>query len=531
MRTSPINMTPDDVRKFGWFLFFVVALLLLPSIYWNFAYDQGTFAYCGSAILRGERPYLDFWDIKPPNIFYTYAIAFAVFGESVRAIRIADYLNALVTIAMTYILFVRLWKHLKWVRPIAFVAIYFFMVMYRTQGAWNTAQAETFSVPFILGAALLVVPKKTDGLMRAPLMAFLSGILLAIAFYFKFPNGIFLPVIAIYLAVNSQPQVRWKRVGILLSGFVIGTGVETAYLAMTGELAELWRITTTSTADYVSINYSGSFSIIRNLRTSADVLGWLFIVTCIAFWVRAFILLRRDRTSLMRMLRTALLPAMCLAASFIIVQLQNKGYTYHYAIMLPWALLVGLPGAAIDTGALPQTKRHRFPGFRKAGNLFGCIALLQWVIPTHEVADLSPTLLWNGIHGATTSTSNYIAGDSMVNYVCLHTSPSDRIFIFGFEPYVYWKSGRHPANRFLNTIHFKPSYVPRELRSELVESLTSHPPALILVETADRYTSQGDSPDDSRTVIRKSYPEIEQLLAAKYIAKDTISSAIAYMLK
>ncbi|HEX5315458.1 MAG TPA: hypothetical protein VFX22_02310, partial [Candidatus Kapabacteria bacterium] len=46
------------------------AIALFPTIYWPFDYDQGTFAYGGWAVLHGLRPYIDFWDIKPPNIFY-----------------------------------------------------------------------------------------------------------------------------------------------------------------------------------------------------------------------------------------------------------------------------------------------------------------------------------------------------------------------------------------------------------------------------------------------------------------------------
>ena len=71
-------------------------------------------------------------------------------------------------------------------------------------------------------------------------------------------------------------------------------------------------------------------------------------------------------------------------------------------------------------------------------------------------------------------------------------------FIFGFAPYVYWKTGRAPATRYLNTIHFKPLAVPRAERDELVTSLLRNPPELFLVETADRYTSQGNTNDDSR---------------------------------
>src|SRR5438552_9173641 len=134
------------------------ALLLLPTIFWPFDYDQGTFAYGGAAILRGERPYLDFWDIKPPNIFYTYATALGIFGNSVRAVRIFDYLNALLTIALLFLLSLRVWKNTPWRLISATLASLLFVIQYYIFGHWDTAQAETYSVPFLLAAMLLILP-------------------------------------------------------------------------------------------------------------------------------------------------------------------------------------------------------------------------------------------------------------------------------------------------------------------------------------------------------------------------------------
>jgi hypothetical protein len=65
----------------------------------------------------------------------------------------------------------------------------------------------------------------------------------------------------------------------------------------------------------------------------------------------------------------------------------------------------------------------------------------------------------------------------------------------------------------------------------LVRSLTTNPPELFLVETADHYTSQGNTNDDSRSTIRLHYPEIERLLEQRYVARDTIQHTIAYFLR
>jgi len=127
--------------------------------------------------------------------------------------------------------------------------------------------------------------------------------------------------------------------------------------------------------------------------------------------------------------------------------------------------------------------------------------------------------------------NQYVAGDTIANYVIAHSRRTDRIFIFGFQPYVYWKTGRIPATKFLNTIHFKSTSVPASERDELVQTLSGNPPELFLVEMGDRYTSQGNTNDDSRTTIRLHYPELERLLDARYITEDTLQQTIIYRLR
>ncbi len=142
MQTFAIRHSPFATRKLLLLTLAASAILLAPTIYWPFDYDQGTFAYGGWALLHGQRPYIDFWDIKPPNIFYTYAAAFALFGNSVRAIRIFDYLNALLTIGLLFVLATRLWKHAPWrnlaasMTSLAFIVaiLYFRTLGYRTDG-------------------------------------------------------------------------------------------------------------------------------------------------------------------------------------------------------------------------------------------------------------------------------------------------------------------------------------------------------------------------------------------------------------
>ncbi len=498
------------------------AIVLFPTIFWPFDYDQGTFAYGGWAVLHGQRPYLDFWDIKPPNIFYTYAAAFALFGKSVRAIRVFDYLNALLTISLIFTLATRLWKNAPWRNLAASIASLAFIVQYYIFGHWDTAQTETYSLPLLIGAMLLVIPQKESKLSMRSVCA---GALIGISFYYKFPNALFLVLTAAAIWMYVEKENRIKSIAWLSAGFILAVGLESLYLAMNSELIPLWHITTSETASYVSSNYSGSFGFIQNLRTSSQALDLSWIIIGIVGWSYWLIARRHEEKDAHSILQSFMLLILGCLIALVAVQLQNKGYKYHYAILLPWADLI--IGAGFTHCVCALSKFIRLPRWSIAIVL--ALVLLSssyWLTSIFPLQDRMKELM--SIANGKEPANGYIATDSISDYVIQHTSPDEKIFIFGFQPYVYWKTGRAPATKFLNTIHFKPNTVNKADRDELVTSLLRNPPELFIVEMGDRYTSQGNTNDDSRTTILLRYPELEQLLLHKYWSQDTLQNTIIY---
>ncbi len=525
MKTFATRHSPFATRKVLLLTLTASAITLAPTILWPFDYDQGTFAYGGWAVLHGLRPYLDFWDIKPPNIFYTYAAAFALFGNSVRAIRIFDYLNALLSIALLFTLATRLWKDALWRNLAAVIASLAFIVQYYIFGHWDTAQTETYSLPLLLGAWLLVIPRKESFISNAAIRSLCAGALIGISFYFKFPNALFLGLIATALWMYSAKENRIRSILWLSAGFITAVGLESLYLAMNGELLALWHLTTSETASYVSSNYSGSFGFIQNLRTSSQALDLSWIVIGMLGWSYWLLIRRREEKDAASIFRSFMLLFLGCIIALVAVQLQNKGYKYHYAILLPWADL--LIGAGFAHCVCALSKYVQLPRWSIASVLIICLfASCFWLTSSFPFQDRIEELI--SIANDKEGANGYVATDSISNYVIQHTKPDDKIFIFGFQPYVYWKTGRAPATKFINTIHFKPNNVNKAERDELVTSLLRNPPELFIVEMGDRYTSQGNTNDDSRTTILLRYPELEHLLRDSYWPQDTLQNTIIY---
>jgi hypothetical protein len=77
----------------------------LPTI----ALDESTFILFGQHILNGGLPYVDYFDIKPPLLFYFFAGAIKLFGATIPAVRVAGTLCVFVAASACYLLGRRLW--------------------------------------------------------------------------------------------------------------------------------------------------------------------------------------------------------------------------------------------------------------------------------------------------------------------------------------------------------------------------------------------------------------------------------------
>ncbi len=68
-----------------------IALVVLVVLRWHFIdfpleRDESAYAYLGKRLLEGQIPYRDFYEMKPPLLFYSYAALVAVFGYTASGI-------------------------------------------------------------------------------------------------------------------------------------------------------------------------------------------------------------------------------------------------------------------------------------------------------------------------------------------------------------------------------------------------------------------------------------------------------------
>src|SRR3990172_3222132 len=119
----------------------------LPTIIIPLATDQVLFALGARTILDGGQLYQDFWEIKPPLVFFLYTITFAIAGEHMEAIRVLDLINTALAMGAVFLLSRRLFNE----RAAVFAAG-FYGFTYLTWARFDgLAETESFmAVPLAL---------------------------------------------------------------------------------------------------------------------------------------------------------------------------------------------------------------------------------------------------------------------------------------------------------------------------------------------------------------------------------------------
>jgi hypothetical protein len=501
-------------------------LIYLPSLFWSLGLDQNIFAEIGSLLLQGKKLYVDAWDVKPPNVFYIYALFQWIFGKSEFVIRLSDYIFAIIAFVGIIVATQREAAQFgsailqKWAGPLAAILLALTLL---SLGLADTAQTESYSLAFIIGAVVLAL--NNNVLSRYSL--FLTGIFIAIATFFKTTNAIFF--IPIILEIFFRDRAQFAQ-GILsvFAGFILWTVLQLGVLAIEGSLSEYLRITYSVLTHHSSeISQFGMWSLPRAMWTYLDIWSILAVAAIVTALVKS------DKA----FLRLVRMPLLFLVAGMVSVIVQNKGWGYQYVVLLPGLIML----CAICSLYLYELIQKR--NFATAA--FGMIALLLvtlTITPSarRRIHYCSDALLSIRDHSAYVTTLGareslyYPAGtDSLAKYLSAHTSPTDGVFIFGEEPGAYWKSGRIPAARFVYSLLFTSGVIPDSDLIVMTDSLVRKKPALIVVERFDTTAFRGrPETSESQEEVNLIFVTLKNLLVSNYRVSDTLcNNYIVYQRK
>lgn len=154
--------------------------------------DEGEYAYMGQLMLHGVPPFAVAYNMKLPGTYAAYALAMALFGQSIAGVHLGFLLVNIASIVMMFLLGRRLFGSLA-----GAVASISYAILAVHPGVDGTqAHATHFVIVCVLAGCLLLLKSVET---RKLSTVFWSGLFFGLAFVMKQPGLLFLLFGALYL--------------------------------------------------------------------------------------------------------------------------------------------------------------------------------------------------------------------------------------------------------------------------------------------------------------------------------------------
>ena len=420
------------------------------------------YSVVANEIVDGGRPYADAVERKPPFLFWTYAAVFKIAGKfNWKALHIVALVWTLCAMAGLYVIGCELFD-----RNTGLIAAFFYSV-FQPWWTWKNLSFDgemLMNLPIIWAWAIAF----GRGSSRVRPELFAAGALLGAAFLLKQPAAIAAVPLGIYLLLPSYRasrsltrtirsfRHRWSH-----QDFSQPLGLVTIVLWKQGILhdAFYWTI-----ADHDVPHVFWQKGIVNTLT---------FLGACLPLVIGAIMACRykseiwTGKTAE----RTALLGL--LAASAIGAAAGVRFYPHYYVQLIPPLALLAAPYYARLWSRTIQPP--------------------HWLLrPRVICAWLALTVIAFSINHWTGLASQRVPSETG-QYLLAHSSPDDRIFVWGQSPEIYLDAHRRPACRYITTFPLTgyvfggpiPGFDTRSrilpgAWSALEQDFTRHPPTYIV---------------------------------------------------
>jgi len=448
--------------------------------------DEATYSALASRILEGALPYHSAVDHKPIGIEILYASIYALFGRN-KLIFVRIFL--LVIVAMTGYTMGRLCEKLLNKPQARYAGVFY--VLCSTWGLPSDTQAantELFlNFPITLAGFLIfrkISDEKTD--WKQSLNFSGAGILTAVAGMFKYQAS--LAGIAWALITVLGPwrfKTKIIRLIELACGFLL---IGIAYISFFLNKG-IWD-------SFIFWGFKYNFQYM-SILTPAEIVWNAFRYTLLValFWFPLLICFRKTtRNALLFSIPWGGAMALAIAAG-------GRFFPHYYLMLLPPLCLL------ISPEVLQKKKFQKF---------------LTVIILIYSVAEILVALGWYRIKP---NLAQYDKTYRLVgNWITNHSKPSDRIFVWGNSPEIYYYSNRIMGTRFpfcnyhtgkiwgtkflddVNATQTERNIVPRAW-DELLQDLYSSPP-LYFIDAAKGKLDRFDLHPSSR------YPKLLGFLSS-----------------
>lgn len=550
---TPLTNSPSHElqQPRAWLLGGMAVVLLrgLPNLRYPLGVDQAIYGMLGQGLLHGRLPYRDLWDIKPPGIYYIYALIVKIFGPVMWSVGVVDLLW-LLAISLCIFYFARPYLG----APAAALAMVFNAVRHCGIGYNDAAQAETFLILCVFAVwflmreddhspALLSRDSGASSLRRRmqgwPIRVsrcFAAGLILGAAVWLKYNAIVFFPFVLLMPFVDFRDldrglsrirmAISWKdllvRLSFVAGGFVLAVVAVLVHFWASGAWLAMKQVHLEVLPRYGAAAFQWRFDyVIHALRLTQYSLGlWTEIVVTlsliIAWW-------RRELASLSRVLLLALAGYLCVAT-------QGRFHIYHFETCHPlFSIFWGYICVKAWEGGQYVRRIFAGRGWRLAGVLtWGVFVSLVFALLAEEGVRVVQQyrFLAEWWKDAELSYRNYYPqlqleklSDQLhiINFVKQNSNRQDTVYVWGMAPLINFLSQRRSPTRFFYNYPLISTWGLETWRQEVVRTLESDPPRYITVERNDANPVFTNNIMTSEQYLRlRQFPGLTNLLRDQY---------------
>lgn len=480
----------------------VLTILALPILTYPMGRDQAMYGLIGRGILNGQIPYVDFWDVKPPAIYYIYAFGIGLFGSGEGAIRALDLITVPFTGLILYALAARFSS-----RRAGLLAMVLFFVFYFTETFSTLTQSDSIvTLPMTLAVWCVVKAGDTPRDSKLALRwAFAAGVLAAAVLWFKHYYVLFAMALVIY-HIRQRRGIVLKEAGAFIAGgLIVGLGV-LLYFAAIGIVDDMLTVAQ-SASGYSAVGTDNLLDALLNYL-GFRWLHWGVLLILTLLWP---IYHWRNRHA------GWLMVGLWLVSGLAFVILQAKGFDTHWIPMLPPLVLL----AAAGTGALLDSianfiNRRGTQTILYGLTMLGIVAILlvtMWARALPYLrGDETQAEYYAHFQGNDFKPAESLA---VLHFLRDNIPPNSTLFVWGFRPEIYYLGPYVPATRFIAHFPLVGDWFPSEWRDEAVMDLAAANPPIVLVMQADYMPWVTGRNEDSHQLLVE-YAGLSNWLAAGY---------------
>jgi len=475
------------------------AILGAHIIFYPPGRDQGIFEYIGWQMSEGKLPYIDLWDFKPPAIYLVYLFSQKIFGHNTWGIRALEiFWQTLAAIAI-FIFAFRFYKN-----SIAafFAAVLYALVLFQ-QSFWDLGQPDGLLNLFLALSFVLALKKRA-------LWWLAGGLCLGAAFWFKYPAGIFvLPFAILLLDTKKLRPFFFSALGFLSA---IAAGL--ILLSASGMLAPLLdvqnrAVTTYSVSSLFSVNFWGLlFEHIGNfgLPYYWGTILWFFALIAIIAGAK-----------------NMGFEVALIFSGIVCIVIQGKLFYYH---ALPLIFALSIPagsGFQIAWNFVKNLKARRIIFYIVVSVLIFSAIEYRLFCLSQGIASLKYTGSLNDAYASIGTRGDYDfkASLELAQYTKSRSMPSDTVYIWGFEPIVYYLSERRCPSKFIYNVPLFGAFEKLGNRSQLLSSLIANKPKFFIIQKNDYLPHVTRRKINSLEAL-KEFPELSDFLKNNYaVEKNT----------